>query len=181
LIENFWEVAVILIAAFTGLVGAGWKLFSNVDNHRTKYRDDEAALRAILITNELLPELLKFSNGFEEFRKKHPLEEEKVLESQESSRRLKIILQITRKIVDIEGIVKEIQVKCGDCAYDLLGLAIVPAAFLAIVFFEPDIIYSYSVLVFLVVLSIKTIYDFVKYRKRIRLLITKDNEIRENW
>ena len=181
MIQYFWEATAVLVTVTGALLGASWKLFSNIDDNRTKYRDDSAALRAILTTNELLPTIVKFSSQLADFRKKHPSEEEKILESQESNRTMKEILQTKRKIVDVESVIKEIIGKCNDCAYDFIVLAFIPAIMIFMLYQEPEVIFYYILSVALLIVVIKTGFDFVKYRKRIRLLISKDNEIRENW
>jgi hypothetical protein len=181
LIQYFWEATAVLVGITAGLLGASWKLFSSIDDNRTKYRDDSASLRAILITNELLPILVKFSSQLEQIRKDDPSNVEKMLEGQESNRTMKQILQVTRKIIDIEDIIKDILVKCNDCAYDFILLAIISAAFIPTIYFEPELVYYYIFVFVLAIILVKVAFDFVKYRKRIRLLIIKDNKIRENW
>ena len=102
MIQNFWEATTVLSAVAGALFGASWKLFSNLDDNRTKYRDDADSLRAILVSNELLPLFVAFSAQLDQVKKADPSGGiEKVLERQESSRAMKQILQVTRKIVEV--------------------------------------------------------------------------------
>ena len=182
MIQYFWESTTILAAATAALLGASWKLFSNLDDNRKTYRSDSDSLRAILISNELLPLLVAFSTQLDQVKQSDPSGGiEKVLERQESSRSIKQVVQVTRKIVEIERIVEMIIENCNRCGYDFLLLSSIPIVGIVLNFFDAPIILYYAVAIILAAFLLKSISDFVKYRKGIRRLITKDSEIRENW
>jgi hypothetical protein len=182
LIQNFWEVTTVLMVATGALFGASWKLFSNLDDNRTKYRGDADSLRAILVSNELLPLFIAFSAQLDQVKKADPNGGiEKVLERQESSRAIKQILQVTRKIVGVEAIVQHILEDCNKCGYDFLLLASIPIVTIVLNYFEFPLFLYYATSAALIIFIIKVIADFTKYRKGIRQLIVKESEIRENW
>jgi hypothetical protein len=179
LISSFWEATTVLVVIAIALCGGSWKIFSTVEENRRKYREDGNALRAILVTNELLPILLTFSGQLESAKTLEGVD--KILEKQESGRTLRQMLQVSRKVLGMEDSIESILANCNRCGYDLLLLTGIPSISIVLAFLETTEFFYYALIVALTVLLAKTVLDFVRYRRATDRFTSKDKEIRENW
>ena len=73
------------------------------------------------------------------------------------------------------GILSGAILTCVEVLAAMVGVSI------TLIYFEPGELFYYILTAISLVIVIKTAYDFVKYRKRIRLLMVKDKEIRGTW
>jgi len=65
MIENFWEVAMVLIIVITALIGASWTLGRHEDELQKKYSDEIPEMEAIIHSSEILPEIIKIITNIE--------------------------------------------------------------------------------------------------------------------
>lgn len=180
MISPFWEVIAILVGIVIALIGGSWKLFSAADNHRRRYREDVITLRAILVTKELTPILVSLSRQFQNTNETDT-DLKKALEKTEVANIFRQMLQIARKIFEIEELAKSIFTHCNNCGWDLLLFASIPSIAIIFLYFEVIGIFYYTLIVLFLAVLIKTVFDFIQYRKSVNRFISKDNEVRMIW
>ena len=182
MIQNWVEIVGVLVVVLAALIGAFWKLIKIAVNNKSKYEQDINATRSLVISRDVIPEIISLIEKVEVEKGLRPAQSlEEILSPSQSSfaYSLQRVIQPMSPINELEGLYLKTIDCTFRCAYDMLMLAIVPGITILWVFI--DFHWEYFaplVLLFGVVILIKGIFDILIYTRTVHRFIEKDNEIR---
>jgi hypothetical protein len=182
LIQNWLEILSVLILILAGIIGAFWKLISKASENKSSYHTVINATQSVVLSRDVIPAIISLIEKVEHERDLNRGQglEEILSHSQSSlSHYLQRVLQPLNPIKELEALYLRTIDYAFTCAYDMLGMAILPA--ITIIWLFVDTCWDYFIPLVLLtglIILIKTVFDILRYTQTLRRFINKDNEIR---
>lgn len=182
MIQNWLEIIGVLVAILVGLIGAFWKLITKASENKKQYENDLEATRSVVTSRDFIPEIAALIEKAVKEKENSPsLTLEEILGSLKSTIAypLRRVVLPLRPLNELEGLYLKTIDRAFDCAYDMLGIAVLPA--IAIIWVFVDLYWEYFLPIISfagVVILIKTILDVLNYTRTLRQFMRRDTEIR---
>lgn len=180
MIEASWQLVGILFAAVVALLGGFWKFLKLAGNNKTRFQQDALAMRSIILSSELVPQIVSLIEKVEIERGQTRGEAiEQILSRSSFAYPIQSTARTMSKMNDVDTLYLRTVSLAFRSAYDLLIATFLPALTLLWLFI--GVYWDQFVLLILFgsfVMTIKTIFDVYKYTNAVKQFIDKDNEIR---
>lgn len=180
MIEAFWQVVGVLLVASGALLGGYWKFLKIANNNKSRYQQDALTMRSIILSSELVPQIVSLIEKVETERVQSRSEAiEQILSRSSFAYPIQSTARIMSKINDTDTLYLRTVSIAFKCAYDLLIAAALPALTLAWLYVNAYWNQFVVLMIFGgVLITVKNIYDVLRYTNAVKQFIDKDNEIR---
>lgn len=180
MIQAFWQIIGILILVSGAFLGGYWKFLKVAGNNKIRYQQDAIAMRSIIVSSELVPQIVSLIEKVEAERVQSQKETiEQILSRSSFAYPIQSIPRIISKTNEVDVLYLRTVSSAFRCAYDLLIATAIPI--LSAVWLFLDVYWDQFIPLILfagAIILIKTVYDVLRYTNAIRQFIDKDNEIR---
>lgn len=178
--ESFIQTLSLLVVVLVALLGGFWQFVKKAGDNKTRYQQDVISMRSIIISSELVPQIVQLIEKVEAERGQRGSRDiEQILSKSSFAYTMQYIARTMGKINEIDNLYLVTIRLAFTCAYDLLLASVIPAVSIIWLFvdrywehFIPLVIFSGLIIVF------KIIVDILRYTRNIGRFIEKDNEIR---